>query len=158
MSVQGCNSHDCKPDWKAYALGELDAIERRQAEACAEACPSCRQELASVRLTLDALSTLQEQEIPQRIALVSDRVPEAPRWRANVWQSFLRPPFAAAAMVAVAILAHAFMVRPAATPAGTAAMNTAAMQAAITAQIEKVVSARVDSAVSKAVADTEQRE
>ena len=43
-------------------------------------------------VTLDALSTLREEEIPRRIAFVSDKVFE-PRW----WQKlFLRPSFAAA--------------------------------------------------------------
>ena len=78
-------------DWKAYALGELDADGRREAEAHAAACSLCREELASTRLTLDALSTLREEEIPRRIAFVSDKVFE-PRW----WQVFLQPSFAGA--------------------------------------------------------------
>jgi anti-sigma-K factor RskA len=57
-----CLSVDHKPDWKAYALGELDAESRRQAEAHASACASCREELDAVRVTLDALSTLREEE------------------------------------------------------------------------------------------------
>jgi hypothetical protein len=100
---------------------------------------------------------MREEEIPQRIAFVSDRVSAPSSLQARLWQAFLRPSFAAAALVAVAILAHGFMVRPAAS-AGSAAVNATAMQAAVTAQIEKEVSARVDAAVSKAVADTEQRE
>jgi len=94
-------------DWKAYALGELDANSRREAEAHAATCSACRDELAELRLTLDALSTLREEEIPRRIAFVSDKVFE-PRW----WQNFLKPSFAAGCMVAAAILVHAF-VRPA---------------------------------------------
>ena len=93
-------------DWKAYALGELDAKSRREAEAHAGSCPECRNQLAEFRLTLDALSTLREEEIPRRIGFVSDKVFE-PRW----WQSFLRPSFAAGCVVAAAILVHAF-VRP----------------------------------------------
>src|SRR6266849_2939470 len=98
-----CSSYD----WKAYALREMDLAGRREAESHAANCPACREELATLRLTLDALSTLREEEVPRRIAFVSDKVFE-PRW----WQSFLRPSFAAAAVIAAAILVHAF-VRPA---------------------------------------------
>ena len=93
-------------DWKAYVLGELDVTERREAEAHATTCSACRDELAGVRLTLDALSTLREEEMPRRIAFVSDKVFE-PRW----WQAFLKPSFAAGALVAGAILVHAFVGR-----------------------------------------------
>jgi anti-sigma factor RsiW len=128
-----CLSVDHKPDWKAYALGELDAESRRQAEAHAASCASCREELDAVRVTLDALSTLREEEIPRRIAFVSDKV-FAPRW----WQAFLRPSFAAACVIAAAILVHAF-VRPS-TPVDSAA-----------------VQATVNAAVTKAVTDVEER-
>src|SRR5271157_5183020 len=93
-------------DWKAYALKELDADQRRQAEAHAATCSQCRVELATLRLTLDTLSTLREEEVPRRIAFVSDKVFE-PRW----WQAFLRPSFAAALVLALAIVAHGFLVR-----------------------------------------------
>jgi anti-sigma factor RsiW len=99
-----CNSYD----WKAYALGELDAKERRAAESHASTCSACREDLAATRLTLDAMSTLREEEIPRRIAFVSDKVFE-PRW----WQSFLRPSFAAGCVIAAAILVHAFVRPPA---------------------------------------------
>jgi hypothetical protein len=118
-------------DWKAYALGELDQSARRQAEAHAAACSPCREELAGLRLTLDAMSTLREEEIPKRIAFVSDKVFE-PRW----WQMFQRPAFAAACVLAAAILVHAF-VRPSVDPA--------------------TLQARIDTAVTKAVTDTEDR-
>jgi anti-sigma factor RsiW len=117
-------------DWKAYALGELDATERREAEGHAAACGECREELAGFRLTLDALSTLREEEIPRRIAFVSDKVFE-PKW----WQRIFQPSFAAACVIAGAILVHAF-ARPA---------NQADVQA------------RIDKSVAQAVADTEQR-
>jgi hypothetical protein len=64
-------------------------------------CPECQEELATLRLTLDTLSTLREEEIPRRIAFVSDKVFE-PRW----WQRVFHPTFAAAALLAVAILVH----------------------------------------------------
>ncbi len=122
-----------KYDWKAYALGESTADERREAEAHAPACEACREELAHVRLTMDTLSALREEEVPRRIAFVSDKVFE-PRW----WQMFLRPSFAAALALAAAILAHGYLMRP-------AAVDSAEVQA------------QVNQAVARAVADVEQR-
>jgi anti-sigma factor RsiW len=132
------SNFDCsKLDWKGYALGELDKNARAEAEAHAATCQNCREELASTRLTLDALSTLHEEEVPRRIAFVSDKVFE-PRW----WQSLFNPlswnpTVAAAFVVAAAILVHAYS-RPSASPAE--------------------IQARVDQAVTKAVADSEQRQ
>jgi hypothetical protein len=138
-----CTSYD----WKSYALDELDAAGRREAEAHAANCSTCRDELAGLRLTLNALSTLREEEIPRRIGFVSDKVFE-PRW----WQSFWRPSFAAGCVVAAAILVHAF-VRPAA-PAAPAAVDMAQVES----RIELEVARRVDAAVVKAVAQTEDRQ
>jgi hypothetical protein len=112
-------------DWKAYALGEMN--DRATAEAHAHGCARCREELAEVRLTLDALSTLREEEIPRRIAFVSDKVFE-PRW----WQKLWSPSFAAGCVIAAAILVHAFV-----RPVG--------------------MDEKIDTAVTKAVAETEQR-
>ncbi len=98
--------HESKPDWKAYALGELNPEARAQAEAHATTCSACSEELASLRLTLDMMSTLREEEIPRRIAFVSDKVFE-PRW----WQRIFNPTFASACLIALAILVHGF-IRP----------------------------------------------
>jgi hypothetical protein len=125
-----CPCVDNQPDWKAYALGELDSDSRRHAEAHAAVCPSCREELEMVRVTLDAMSTLREEEIPRRIAFVSDKV-FAPRW----WQVFRQPTFAAACVIAAAIMAHAF-VRPAAST-DSAALQ-ASMKAAVTQAVTQV--------------------
>src|SRR5438132_10666456 len=92
---------DSKPDWKAYLLGELNPEVARQAETHLAACSLCHEEVATLRLTLDTLSTLREEEVPRRIAFVSDKVFE-PRW----WQRVFSPTFAAGALVAAAILIH----------------------------------------------------
>jgi anti-sigma factor RsiW len=118
-----CESYD----WKAYALGELDRPARIEAESHAAACATCRDELATLRLTLDTLSTLREEEIPRRIAFVSDKVFE-PRW----WQRLFSPNFAAACVIAAAILVHAF-ARPGIS--------------------ESQIQAQIDVAVNKAVAE-----
>jgi anti-sigma factor RsiW len=120
-------------DWKAYALGELAAKQRREAEAHASACEGCRGELAHVRLTLDTLSALREEEVPRRIAFVSDKVFE-PRW----WQVFLRPSVAAALVIAAAIVMHGYLMRP-------PAMDSVQMQA------------QINQAVNRAVADVQRR-
>jgi anti-sigma factor RsiW len=119
-------------DWKAYALGELAATERREAEAHAATCEGCCEELAHVRLTVDTLSALREEEVPRRIAFVSDKVFE-PRW----WETFLRPSFAAACVIAAAIVAHGYMTRP--------------------AEESAEIQARINQAVTRAVADVERR-
>jgi anti-sigma factor RsiW len=126
-----CESYD----WKAYALGELDRPARREAEAHAGTCPACREELAGLRLTLDAMSTLREEEIPRRIAFVSDQIFE-PRWYQRALRSLSTPNFAAACVVAGAILVHAF-----ARPAGPD-------PAVVNAQVHAEVSAEVGKAVA----------
>jgi hypothetical protein len=127
-------------DWKSYALGEMDHRARSEAEAHAAVCPNCREELATLRLTLDTLSTLREEEIPRRIAFVSDQIFE-PRWYNRTFRAIWSPNFAAACVIGGAILVHAF--------AHPAASDQTAIQA------------QVDAAVTKAVAtvqanDTEQ--
>ena len=96
-----CSSPNSKPDWKAYLLGELNPEVSRQADAHLAACSICHEEVATLRVTLDTLSTLREEEVPRRIAFVSDKVFE-PRW----WQRVFTPTFAAGALVAAAVLIH----------------------------------------------------
>src|SRR4051812_34689547 len=96
-----CNSPESRPDWKAYVLRELGQDAHRQAEAHLATCSTCHEEVATLRLTLDTLSTLRDEEMPRRIAFVSDKVFE-PRW----WQRVFSPTFAAGALVAAAILVH----------------------------------------------------
>jgi anti-sigma factor RsiW len=124
-------SHGCESfDWKSYALGEMDPPARREAEAHAAVCPNCREELATLRLTLDTLSTLREEEIPRRIAFVSDQIFE-PRWYTRAFRAVWGPNFAAACVIAGAILVHAF-ARP-------AAPDQAQMQAQIDAAVNRAV-------------------
>ena len=124
-----CESYD----WKAYALGELDRPARAEAESHAASCASCRNELATLRLTLDTLSTLREEEMPRRIAFVSDKVFE-PRW----WQRVFSPNFAAACVIAGAILVHAF-ARPGISDAQIKAQIDVAVTKAVAEQTESIV-------------------
>jgi len=123
-----CISPESKPDWKAYVLRELGQDAHRQAEAHLATCSTCHEEVATLRLTLDTLSTLREEEMPRRIAFVSDKVFE-PRW----WQRVFSPTFAAGALVAAAILIHGAM------------------------EVGRPGQAQVDAAVNKAISQVEAR-
>lgn len=156
-----CKLEDARPDWKAYAMGELDARARQEAESHIAACNHCQDELAGLRVTLDAMATLREEELPRRIAFVSDKVFE-PRWYQKLAQAFLRPSFAAASVIAAAILVHAF-VRPAIAPQNlTAQVDTRAIESRVTAEVttrlQNEMAAAVNAAVTKAVAETEKRD
>jgi hypothetical protein len=152
-----CKLGDRRPDWKSYALGELDSRGRQDAENHVAACADCQDELAGLRVTLDAMATLREEELPRRIAFVSDKVFE-PRWYQKL---FLRPSFAAAMVIAAAILVHAF-ARPVGLPNTTAQVDTRAIEsrvsAEVTARLQSEMATAVNAAVTKAVADTEKRE
>jgi anti-sigma factor RsiW len=117
-------------DWKAYAFGEMKAPERREAEAHAATCSNCREELAGERLTLDAMSTLREEEIPRRIAFVSDQIFE-PTWYKRAFRSVWSPNFAAACVIAGAILVHAYARPSTPDPAVTNAQIQAAVDKAV---------------------------
>ena len=138
-------------DWKGYVLGEISHPERKAAEAHAAACSPCREELERLRLSQGLLQSLAEEEIPQRIAFVSDKV-LAPSWWARLWQSGPRLGFASAAMLAAAILVHAWVRPP------VAIQPPAPDQAAIEAIVEREVARRLDEALARAAAAWEAQE
>ncbi len=90
-------------DVKAYAVGEMGEADKRSAAAHVASCESCREELVGLQATLGSLAMLRDEEVPRRIAFVSDKVFE-PRW----WQK-LSPMFASACLIAAAIVAHGYM-------------------------------------------------
>lgn len=103
-------------DLTGYLLGEISEGERREVRDHAATCGSCAGELERLRLTHAAMLTLGEEEMPRRIAFVSDKVFE-PRWWQRLWSSGPRLGFASAAMLSAAILAHGWIQQPApATP------------------------------------------
>ncbi len=102
----------CKSfDVKAYFLGEVDRHDKAASDDHVTRCESCREELERLNLTQSALLSLGDEEIPKRIAFVSDRVFE-PRWWQSIWRSGPVMGFASAVLLAGAILAHGF-TRPA---------------------------------------------
>jgi anti-sigma factor RsiW len=139
----------CSFDLKEYALGESSRDEARRIEAHAAECGGCGDEIARLQLTRSALLSLRDEEPPRRIAFVSDKVFE-PRWYQRLWNSTAQLAFLGAAMLACAILVHAFVARPVMAPAATVAVDTKA--------IEREVAGRLNDAVAKAVADSESRQ
>jgi len=142
-------------DLKAYILGESARAEKNAVEDHVRACEGCREELERLKLMETTLRSLTEEEVPQRIAFVSDKVFE-PRWYQTIWRSGPAMGFASAALLAGAILVHGFAVngRPVAQPATQAALSSAQIEQ----RIEREVNARLDSAVAKAVSVSEARQ
>jgi anti-sigma factor RsiW len=158
-----CSSEDLK----AYFLGELASREKAPVEDHIRACQSCREELDRLKLTHTALLALEEEEVPQRISFVSDKVFE-PRWYETIWRSGPAMGFASAVILAAAILAHGFAVhgfavqgftvqgsaRPAAGLAVTPAVDTAQIEQ----RLEREMNARLDAVVAKSVSAAEAKQ
>jgi len=138
-------------DLKAYQLGELAQSEKASVEDHVRACQGCRVELDRLRLTQSALLSLEDEEMPRRIAFVSDKVFE-PRWWQTMWHSAPTMGFASAALLTAAILVHGF-TRP--VPAATTATVDTAQ---IEQRIEREVQARLDASVAKAVSESEAKQ
>ncbi len=141
----------CDIDLKAYVVGEATQHERSVIEDHARGCQSCHDELDRLNFTRSALASLEDEEIPRRIAFVSDRVFE-PRWWQTMWRSGPAMGLASAALLAAAILAHGF-ARPVAL-ATEPSVNTSQIEQRVEAQ----VNARMDAAVTKAVNDVQAKQ
>lgn len=135
-------------DWKAYALDEYAGAEKQRHDEHLRACAACQEEVEQVQGTLLLIHRLPAVEPPRRIAFVSDPVFE-PSW----WQRLLagtpRLAFAGAGVLAAAIVAHGFLMRPPAP---------AVVPAPIVAQvddkrIQEEVDRRVGAALRNAVAE-----
>ncbi len=127
-------------DWKAYVLDEVPRAEHASYQQHALTCEGCAMELAGLRLTRDALLTVRDEEVPRRIAFVSDKVFE-PNWWQGLWASGTKVGFASAAMLAAAIVVHGFAAKPpAVTPVQTVAVaDAAAIEKLVAERVEKVV-------------------
>jgi anti-sigma factor RsiW len=136
---------NCSPfELKDYFFGELGQAEHAAVEDHVASCGRCREELAALGTTRAVLLSVPDEEPPRRIAFVSDKVFE-PRWWQKLWSSGPQLGFAAAAMLAVAIVIHAFAMPRPAVLVGTPAQ-------APTAVNEAEVAKRVQDEVAKAVA------
>ena len=142
---------NCAPDdLKDLFFGELDARERKRVEEHLSACIPCQTEYDRLQLTQTALLSVREEELPRRIAFVSDKVFE-PRWYRKLWNSGPKLGFIAAALLACAILVHALVPTPAPAPKLVATVD----------MVREVVQAEVDRRVAvevkKASAEFESR-
>ena len=139
----------CSPfDLRDYLLRELTSREQRQVEDHVAACQSCRQELDRLRLTQTALSSLVDEEIPQRIAFVSDQVFEPSPWRrawSGFWNSGPRLVFASAVVLSLVLISSPILRHPAAPPSPR--------QVATISDAE--IRQRIEAGVTRAVADIE---
>ncbi len=150
----------CSPfDLRDYFLKELPHPQQVQVEAHVHTCAACREEVERLRATEAALFSLRDEEIPQRIAFVSDKIFEpspARRWLAAFWGSSARLGFASAAVLSVAITFSAWHRTPAPATGTTTAAPTAVV-AQFPAMTPEEIDRRVQQAVVKAVADVEAR-
>jgi len=149
----------CSPfDLRDYTLKELSETERQQVDAHVRGCAACREEVERLRLTEAALFALRDEEIPQRIAFVSDKIFEPSPWRrawTAFWGSGARLGFASAAMLSTALIVFS-LARPAGTPAGPGSARVPAVSARASLS-EAEIQQRIQRAVDKAVADQEVR-
>jgi len=125
-----------------YAFDELPASERKSLEQHFGECADCAAELDHLRLTTAALRVLPDQEVPRRIAFVSDRAPAA-GWFAGFWNSAARLGFASALVLAAGLSFSSFNNhRPA--EVHTTVQNASVSQGEIDQAVAKAVAAAVD--------------
>ncbi|HTP87898.1 MAG TPA: zf-HC2 domain-containing protein [Candidatus Acidoferrales bacterium] len=141
----------CSPfDLKDYFLKELAPPQSLQVEEHIHSCPACREELDRLRLTEAALFSLRDEEIPQRIAFVSDKIFEPSpvrRWFSAFWGSAGRLGFASAAMLSAAIV-FSSVNKPAPAPQ----KDRVVIQPTVaTGPTQEEIQARIDAAVARAV-------
>lgn len=160
----------CSPfDLRDYFLRELTDPQQRQVEAHVKTCAPCREELDRLRITEAALFSVRDEEIPQRIAFVSDKIFEPSPWRrgwAAFWASSARLGFASAAMLAAAIVFYALHPAPAPAPrvaavAAVAPVSDAEIQQRVQAALDKAIpeiEARYAKRTEQLVNDVEQRD
>ena len=153
----------CSPfDLRDFVLKELSEPEAKQVDAHVRGCAICREEVERLRLTEAALFSLRDEEIPQRIAFVSDKIFEPSPWRRGwsaFWGSTARLGFASAAMLSVALivfsLARSAGVPVPGDPVTARVTPPAVVQPASVSEAE--IQQRVQAAVDQAVAASETR-
>ncbi|HEX3879627.1 MAG TPA: zf-HC2 domain-containing protein [Bryobacteraceae bacterium] len=144
-----------------YFLEELSAPQARQVEAHVKTCAACGEELDRLRILGAALRSVPDEEIPQRIAFVSDKIFEPSPWRrrlAAFWNSGARLGFVSAAMLSASLVV--FALRPAPAPvvaqapgASTPAITQASAPSLSRQQIQDLIQAATDKAVGERSAE-----
>jgi hypothetical protein len=92
---------------------------------------------------MTALRSVPDEEVPRRIAFVSDKVFE-PRWYQRIWRSVPAMGFASAALLSAAIVTHAVYPRDAA--------------ATVAVHVPAPPPVNIEAIVNKAVAEAEARQ
>jgi anti-sigma factor RsiW len=131
-------------DLNASYFGELPADERRGVEEHVAACAACRAELERLRVTQTALASIPDEEIPQRLAFVSDKIFE-PTWWQRLWHPGPQWALVSAGLVAAAILLHGYMYRPAAAPA----IEAQGLETRVEAELARRLPVALDEAVAR---------
>ena len=130
---------------KDYVFGELSAAERQAVEATIANDGALRDELARLQLTQSALFSLREEELPRRIAFVSDKVFE-PKW----WQVWLnsgsRLGFASALVMAGAIVFHGLAQTPPPTQVAAPAFDQAQFERRISEEVARALPVALEQA------------
>jgi anti-sigma factor RsiW len=145
----------CSPfDLKDYFLKELPTPQALQVEEHIHGCPGCREELDRLRLTEVALFSLRDEEIPQRIAFVSDKIFEPSpirRWFSTFWGSAARLGFASAAMLSAALVFSSVN-----KPAPATGPDRVVIKEVATGPSQEEIQAKIDAAVAKAVGQSKE--
>ncbi len=101
-------------DLRDYLFDELTPEQRAEVEAYLDTSAEAREELERLQLTHKALLSLSDEEIPRRIAFVSDKVFE-PSWAMRLWRELWagapRVGFGMAAVMA-ALFGGLWLVQP----------------------------------------------
>ncbi len=128
-------------DLKAYLFGELPEAERQAVAAHLEQNAEARAEYARLEATQAMLGLVRDEELPRRIAFVSDKVFE-PTWWQRFWASTPQLGFASAALLALAMVGHGWLSRPVMTPAPSVAkVDAAVIREVVAAEMRKQPSA-----------------
>lgn len=160
MNCETPGFSDC--DLRDYYFQALDGEQTERVRQHLAGCRQCAAELEQLRLTALALRALPEEEMPRRIAFVSDKVFEPSpvmRWFQAWWLSGARLGAVAAMFLGCAILVHAFRPAPVirvmqTQPSAVAPMDTVAIQAAVDRAVAQS-EARYEAKLQRVMAENE---
>jgi anti-sigma factor RsiW len=139
-------------DVRDYFWGELPESDRAEAERHVAGCGMCSEELAELKAQRGILLTLREEESPQRIGFVSDKVFEPSpvrRWLDSFWTSGARLGFASAAMLSCSILVYSARQPAVVEKRVPVAAVTNPVSAAAPVDIQAVVNTAVKAALAE---------
>lgn len=153
---------ECPYDLRDYLLDELTPRERAEVERYLESSSEARQDLERLRLTHTALQRLPDEEIPRRVAFVSDKVFEpspAMRFWREFWTAAPRAAFGMAAVLLV-LFGGMWLTQPAVTvdESGWRVAFGAPSPAAVPAALTPEQAEQVRQVVFRAIAERQQEQ